>query len=343
MEFFKWAGRALSSQKIMEFPSKGLDYLNSNHYPKDHPYYLINEEIVNIIKRVAPTQDEVIIRQNIADKICSTLHKILEREKSANQMFILAFPSGSCLNGTFLPDADIDIALFAYPYPLNPVLIMNELQNGFRSIAIPNSFLPVPQTKVPVLKFSVDPGIQIDISIDELHGPLNVASIRKIFDDFPCIIPGQLFLKLLLHIHGLDKPYVGGISSYTLQILILAYIQSHGIPQNITELIIGFCHFYGYDFNFTLTGIDVAGIGCFFSRKERNCLNLEKPLTMYIIDPLNRSNILGHNAFKTNELRRIFRDTEEILITGNVNALITMFKQQLDTYDDLQINQLILH
>ena len=334
MEFFNWVDRTLQTQKVIEFPPVGLDYLNSNSYPEDDPKFLIHQAIISLIQSIAPKRDDVIVRQFIIDKLCQKIHQTLD-DQISNQK-VMAYPCGSCLNGTFLPEADIDIAVFSYPFPFNPVQVLNQLKVGLEKEAIPQSFFAIPQTKVPLLKMSVEPGIQVDISVDEFHGPLSVASIRKIFQDIPCILPAQLFLKCLLHIYGLDMPYVGGISSYTLQIMILAYVQHHGIPPNITELILGFCNFYGRIFNFILTGIEVSNAGCFFSREERNCICFESPLTMYIIDPLNPSNILGQNAFKVNEIRKAFRDVEDLIRSGDVSKFQALFNPIIESLNEIR-------
>ena len=278
MKFFHKVETLIQAQKLIEFPTIGLDYLNSNPYPKEDPKFPIHQAIIDFIKDIAPNHLDVIVRQYVSDNLCEKIHEILEFHKYDPNQKIMAYPCGSCLNGTFLPDADIDIALFSYPFPFNPVQVLNQLQNGLEKEAIPQTFYPIPQTKVPLLKLSVEPGIQIDISIDEFHGPLYVASVRKIYQNIPCLLPAQLFLKCILNIYNLNKPYIGGISSYTLQMMTLAYVQHHGIPLNITEFILGFCNFYGRVFNFTLTGIDVSNEGCFFSREERNCLCFESPL-----------------------------------------------------------------
>jgi non-canonical poly(A) RNA polymerase PAPD5/7 len=202
---------------------------------------------------------------------------------------------------------------------------MAQLQQELTDIALPGSFQPIPQAHVPVLKFVVEPGIQVDLAIDELHGSVNAPSIRALFAKFPVLLPAQMFLKCLLRIHELDRPYTGGIASYTLQILLLAFLQFRGEPAHLIDFICGVCHFYGVEFNFTLTGIDVAGKGRFFARLDEDKLRLDSPATMHIVDPLNKRNVLGHNSVRAQELREVFRETYEMIEAGNVKRLLDPF------------------
>jgi non-canonical poly(A) RNA polymerase PAPD5/7 len=144
--------------------------------------------------------------------------------------------------------------------------MMEHLQQQLEDLIQPGSLHSLPQARVPVLKFVVEPGIQIDLTIDELRGPLNVISVRPMFTSFPILLTAQLFLKGLLRLNDLDQPYTGGISSYTLHLLLVAYLQYRGEFPYLTEFLGGFCRYYADEFNFTLTGIDVRGNGRLFSR-----------------------------------------------------------------------------
>ena len=333
MEFFRWVERIMPDQKVIDFPHEGIEYLDSNEPPTDSPYYSFHKSLVQFIKKLLPTKYDILVRQHIIDELCQRIKDSL----SYFQSNLIILPSGSSVNGTFLPEADIDLSLYFYPSPCNAVEVMDALINQLSDLAV-DSFQPIPQAKVPVLKFVVNPGIQIDLSVDELRGPLNVQAVRKIFTSFPCLHPAQVFLKCLLHKNKLDQPYIGGISSYTLQLMLLAYIQHNGIPANITDAIIGICNFYGNEFNFTLTGIDVKGNGRFFSRYQEDCLTLESPTTMKIIDPLNPDNTLGHNAFRMNQIRQEMQKAYNSIIEGKGEELLQSFDDVIKSFEEIQNN-----
>ncbi|OHT11514.1 PAP/25A associated domain containing protein [Tritrichomonas foetus] len=345
MEFFRWVERTMEKQKVIDFPRAGLEYLENNEPPEDSPYYDFHKELVQFIKKLLPSPNDIKVRQHIIDELCERIKKALADLKPNNMNSrIIVLPCGSSMNGTFLPEADVDLILYFYPLPCNPVQVMDTLIQQLEDIVQVNSFQPIPQAKVPVLRFVVEPGIQIDLSIDELRGPLNVQAVRQIFTKFPSILPAQVFFKCLLHKAKLDHPYVGGINAYTLQLMLVAYIQHHGIPANITEAIIGICNFYGNEFNFTLTGIDVKGNGRFFSRYDEKHMTLESPTTMIIIDPLNRdpfnadSDILylGLNAFRMNQIRQVLQEAYKNITEGNGKALLSTFEETINTFDEIR-------
>ena len=337
----------MGQQKVIEFPDSGLEYLENNSPPPDSPYNNFHHNLVDFIKKLLPTKNDVKVRQYIIEMLRERITRALA-VLSPNNMnsHIIVLPCGSSMNGTFLPEADIDLILYFYPIPCNPVQAMYTLIPQLEDIASPDSFQPIPQAKVPVLKFVVEPKIQIDLSFDELRGPLNVLAVRNIFSKFPCLLPAQVFFKCLLHKSKLDHPYIGGINAYTLQLMLLAYIQHHGIPDNITDFVLGICNFYGNEFNFTLTGIDVKGNGRFFSRYEDRHMAYESPTTMLIIDPLNRDPFnpesdtlyLGLNAFRMTQIRQVFQETYNSIKEGKGDEVLLSFKEVLETFDEIRNN-----
>ena len=326
MHFFQSVNEVLSKNKVMAFPEVGIQFLKEK-VPKEKNLAEFHLHLTDFILQLIPTQSDVIVRQHIVDTLTERI-KLIFNPNPGNMQQIIILPSGSCMNGTFLPSADIDFALFFFPWPCKPSDIMQILINELEDLSI-DGFTQLPQAKVPVLKFKTMPGISIDISFDELQGPLNVFAVRNIFETMPYLLPAQVFLKSVLHTYDLDKPFKGGISSYTLQLMLVAYVQYSGIPNSVTELIAGFCNFFGNDFNFTLTGIDVTGGGSFFSRHQTKKLSLETPCAMHIIDPFNPNNILGLNAFRMNDIRELLRDVHLKIINGKWKEILDSLQNEL--------------
>jgi non-canonical poly(A) RNA polymerase PAPD5/7 len=322
MEFFRFVDRAFQPYQVVSFPDVGFDYLSRQQPPPDYPYTEFTTNLTELVQSLAASRVEIAVRQYIINFLIHRIKDALAEQFSQNFVIL---PCGSCISGTFLPEADIDLVLYQYPVPCNPSEIMELLEATFGDVVIPGTWQPLAQAKVPVLKFAVDPGIQIDLTIDELHGPLGIPTVRQIFQSFPILLPTQLFLKCLLYKQKLDQPYTGGISSYTLQFMCLAYLQYKGQPECLADFICGLCNFYGNEFNFTLTGIDVKGNGRFFSRLKEGKMYLESPTTMCIIDPLNPTNVLGHNSFKMGAIKQVFRETHEMITTGKVKELFEQF------------------
>jgi DNA polymerase sigma len=332
MEFFRFVDRAMSSQRVSGFPDVGLTYLERHQPPAGHPHFQLSKQLTRFIQSLAPLPADVRVRQHIIETLCRRIREALGQFPHGN---LIVVPCGSCLSGTFLPEADIDLVLYQYPTPCNAPQVMDHLCQQLEDFMLvePNSFQRLPQARIPILKFAVDPGIQIDLTIDELQGPLNVISVCRLFAAFPILLPTQLFLKCLLYIHELDQPYTGGISAYTLHLMLIAYLQHRGEAPFVSEFICGFCKFYGSEFNFTLTGIDVKGSGRFFSRFDEGKLSLDSPETMYIVDPLNPRNVLGLNAFRMNRIREVFRETCDAIGSGDAAKLLDQFQPAVANFN----------
>jgi DNA polymerase sigma len=113
----------------------------------------------------------------------------------------------------------------------------------------------------------------------------------------------------------------------------LAYLQFRGEPEFLADFISGLCNFYGNEFNFTLTGIDVQGNGRFFSRYHEGKLHLESPSTLYIRDPLNPENVLGHNSFKIVQVKQIFSKTHQQITEGKFGELFEQFTTVMSEFE----------
>ena len=327
MNFFNWCREALKGQRVIEFPAEGYSAI-SGMKNSDDPF---KRSFFQFIQKVAPTERDAAIRQLFLDDIISRIAGIVE-ERAPNHKFILA-PCGSSLNGTFIPESDIDIALFFYPKTPDPKTIVNALFKGMKDILIPDSFKPILQASVPLVKFEIDPGIQVDLSIDELHGPLNVESIRQYQKMHPYVLPIHLFVKCLLFLKQLDSPYTGGLSSYTVLCMIVAFLQNKGPFEDVIDALTGFLDFYGNEFNYILVGIDMKEGGQFFSRYKTGTVSWQSPATLLIKDPLNFENKLGHNSFSLQEIREAFQESHNLIVTGQGVKLLAQFDTLLELLD----------
>ena len=324
MRFFKMIDSAFSSHKVLKFPDAGIEFLENNK-PKN-PFFLpFYQKLVLFIKNLIVSKEDIEVRQILIDEIVQKIQS--QYQTDSNDIIIL--PCGSSMNGTFLSNSDIDLALLSYPMPSSPDM-MDELKVSLQDLLLPQgNYQPIPTAGVPVLKFDIKPGISIDLTFDDIHGPLSVSPINDIFKQMPFICPAQLFFKFILREKDLEKPFTGGISSYTLLMMLVGYVQQTGPPHDIVDLILGFCKFFGKDFNYSLTGIDIRNSGILFSRIEKNMLSLESPSTMCIIDPLNPKNILGHNSFNMPKIQMIFYQIYQAIEHGEGETLLKDFDSEV--------------
>jgi DNA polymerase sigma len=112
-------------------------------------------------------------------------------------------------------------------------------------------------------------------------------------------------LKKILAFKELNKPFSGGLGSYAVVLMILAYLNAEGENKSISEHLLGFLDFYGNKFNSNeqqicksyLTGEVVISPT---ENTEHNHLN--------IVDPLNPLNNIGKTTYNFPEIQKFFQE-----------------------------------
>ena len=144
--------------------------------------------------------------------------------------------------------------------------------------------------------------------------------IKSYVEEYKCLKEVSIILKLLLAKLGLNSPYhgkyiyyiisdpsflfLGGISSYSTVLLLVAFMNKWNLKMNPTltpaRLLMSFLDYYSYYFKVSLFGIDVSNDGSFFEHSA--------PETNFVIlDPLNNQDNTTRNSFMTHEIIKDFR------------------------------------
>ena len=102
----------------------------------------------------------------------------------------------------------------------------------------------------------------------KLHlGMKSVHLVKSYIKEYVHLKELTLCIKKLLSCKGLNSPYQGGLSSYAVVIMIVAYMNFFSIQNawvNISQLLINFFDFYGNKFDENKVGILVSRGGCFY-------------------------------------------------------------------------------
>lgn len=118
-----------------------------------------------------------------------------------------------------------------------------------------------------------------------------------------------LVIKQLLYSHNLNSAYLGGLSSYSLNLWIAAFMNSISqVSQDLGEVLLQFLDFYGNSFNSDTTGISILNGGSFYSLPK---LHYEPIVT---IDPINHSNNTTRTSYRVKDVLRLFSETHAKLI-----------------------------
>ncbi|RAL46216.1 hypothetical protein DM860_016649 [Cuscuta australis] len=178
--------------------------------------------------------------------------------------------------------------------------------------------------------------VRLDISFKSpSHTGLQTTElVKELTEQFPATKPLALVLKQFLADRSLDQSYSGGLSSYSLVLLIIRFLQHehhHGrsIVQNYGSLLMDFFYFFGNVFDPRQMRVSIHGSGLYISR-ERGC-SIDP---IYIDDPLFPTNNVGRNCFRIHQCIKAFADaycTLENEITfvptnGDTNAKLRSLK-----------------
>lgn len=119
-----------------------------------------------------------------------------------------------------------------------------------------------------------------------------------------------LCIKKLLAVHDLNSPYQGGLSSYGVVIMIVAYMNFFSLQNawvNISQLLMHFLEFYGSKFDENKVGILVNRGGSYYP------FNSISECPIVIKDPLNIENNIGKNSYRINDIKSLLESSAQHL------------------------------
>lgn len=137
--------------------------------------------------------------------------------------------------------------------------------------------------------------------------------------EYSILKPMVLFLKHLLKVNGLNDPYSGGISSYGLTLMIVAFLQNEMVVfqgmydhfyndkspdhSNLSLTLRSFLEYYGKYVDFSKLTIKPCMPGEVIQNPVWYQFTDEKLL---IVDPLNANNNVGKSSFNIAEIKVCF-------------------------------------
>ena len=290
------------------------------------------------------------IREKYIKKIYQEINIILNNEKID---FLCSF-YGSNISGLSIENSDIDIMVklkqnkneINYINRIMDVIVYNFKKNNIKYIT---NIIPIYTASVPVIK------LECDLSNDEYFSKeindlinncnLSYNDITKLFFDitffevenehnkipselmidyikdkillYPQIIDIMYIMKRFLFNRKLNKSYQGGISSYSLFLLTLAFMKyftkNYDIPP-IGSLLIEYLNHYS-NFNFDCSAIqpNKDDINDIFYINDKNSFFNKNNLN--IIDPITGMNV-ARSTFKIDEIKKAFKEGYNIIISN---------------------------
>ncbi|XP_078395207.1 terminal nucleotidyltransferase 4A isoform X3 [Cetorhinus maximus] len=303
----------------------GINYMlsssNGNYYSgtpwKTMKYNMgvtgLHEEIMDFYNFVSPRPEEETMRKEVVKRIESVIKELWPAADV--QIF------GSFSTGLYLPTSDIDLVVFGKWK--NPPLQLLEQALRRRNIAEPHSI------KVPIIKLTdQETEVKVDISFNVETGVKAAQFIKDFVKGYPVLPYLILVLKQFLLQRDLNEVFTGGISSYSLILMAISFLQLH--PRidarrpsvNLGVLLVEFFELYGRHFNYLKTGIRIRSGGAYVAKDEimKNMTNGYRPSMLCIEDPLVPGNDVGRSSYGAMQVKQVF-DYAYIVLSHAVSPL----------------------
>uniref|UniRef100_A0A4W3HGT7 Terminal nucleotidyltransferase 4A n=1 Tax=Callorhinchus milii TaxID=7868 RepID=A0A4W3HGT7_CALMI len=309
----------------------GINYMlsscNGNHYSgtpwKTMKYTSgvrgLHEEIMDFYNFMSPRPEEEAMRKEVVKRIESVIKELWP---SADvQIF------GSFSTGLYLPTSDIDLVVFGKWK--NPPLQLLEQALRRRNVAEPYSIKVLDKATVPIIKLTdQETEVKVDISFNVETGVKAAQFIKEFIKGYPVLPYLILVLKQFLLQRDLNEVFTGGISSYSLILMAISFLQLHpridarASSVDLGVLLIEFFELYGRHFNYLKTGIRIRSGGAYVAKDEimKNMTNGYRPSMLCIEDPLVPGNDVGRSSYGAMQVKQVF-DYAYIVLSHAVTPL----------------------
>lgn len=298
----------------------GLNHSSNKHFlredggltpwkPRDKRYLPgvmgLHEEIQDFYDYMSPTSEEANMRTDVVARITNVIKGLWP--KAEVQIF------GSFRTGLYLPTSDIDLVVLGEWKQL-PLFTLERalLEKG---ITNRDNIKVLDKASVPIVKLTdITTDIRVDISFNVPNSVKSAKLIVKFMEDYPILKYLVLVLKQFLLQRDLNEVFTGGISSYSLILLTVSFLQLHPREDpanpdiNLGVMLIEFFELYGRNFNYLKTGIRIKNGGAYVPKDEitREMDNGHRPSLLTIEDPLTPGNDIGRSSYGAMQVKQAF-------------------------------------
>lgn len=265
----------------------------------------LHEEIKQFFEYMTHTDEEQRMREDVVSRITQVIQSLW---KSARVEIF-----GSFRTGLYLPTSDIDMVVFGKWESLPLWTLENELVQ--RGICDKDNIKVLDKASVPIVKLTdKKTEVKVDISFNMTNGVKSARLIQDFMEHYPNLKYLVLVLKQFLLQRDLNEVFTGGISSYSLILMTVSFLQLHPrrdsslANANLGVLLIEFFELYGKKFNYLKTAIRVTEGGAYLPKEEiqKKMDNGYKPSLLCIEDPFNSANDVGRSSYGAFQVKHAF-------------------------------------
>ncbi|ELW70170.1 DNA polymerase sigma [Tupaia chinensis] len=245
----------------------------------------LHEEIIDFYNFMSPCPEEAAMRREVVKRI-ETVVKDLWPAADV-QIF------GSFSTGLYLPTSDIDLVVFG-KWERPPLQLLEQALRK-HNVAEPCSIKVLDKATVPIIKLTdQETEVKVDISFNMETGVRAAEFIKNYMKKYSLLPYLILVLKQFLLQRDLNEVFTGGISSYSLILMAISFLQLHPridarrADENLGMLLVEFFELYGRNFNYLKTGIRIKEGGAYIAKEEimKAMTSGHRPSMLCIEDPL---------------------------------------------------------
>ena len=305
-----------------------ISAINKENMSNNERYYLkkLSENLMIFYEKVIQNNELIF---SLKQKFYNTVYEILLKTlKPFNIVNIVVY--GSQVTGLSLPESDIDLLIFYNESKNYTDIFLKELYNSFIKSKLFKKIIPLPRASTPLIKleYNIDNN---DLNINSLHMDISFCDLypNKLIKNNPSIIivnyikscleylPQSkaviFFLKKYLKKLSLNNYYSGGLSSFSIFLLVFAFYkylikvfgQDRVFNFYIGQFLIYFLNFYS-EFDFNKFIININKENPFIYRNSEDNSND----VIVILDPFTTNNI-ACGSFKISEIKKKFFELKE--------------------------------
>ncbi|XP_069469821.1 terminal nucleotidyltransferase 4A isoform X2 [Ambystoma mexicanum] len=265
----------------------------------------LHEEIIDFYEFMSPCPEEAAMRREVVKRI-ETVIKDLWPTADV-EIF------GSFSTGLYLPTSDIDLVVFG-KWDRPPLNLLEQALRK-RNVAEPGSIKVLDKATVPIIKLTdQETDVKVDISFNVETGVKAARLIKDYMKKYTLLPFLILVLKQFLLERDLNEVFTGGISSYSLILMAISFLQLHPRidarkdNENLGMLLVEFFELYGRNFNYMKTGIRIRNGGAYIAKEEimKAMTNGYRPSMLCIEDPLLPGNDVGRSSYGAMHVQQVF-------------------------------------
>lgn len=298
--------------------------------PYDNCFLRLHQEMLDFTRWVSLTPMEYKRRESFVHRLNGVCKSIWPRSR--------VVPFGSFLTGLSLPSSDVDVSIIHVPAEhdeLGEIGCLRKLANRLLEEQ-QVSFVELRESaKIPILRLKDrdPPFCEIDINLNS-EAPQATSNfiLRNAIEKYPQFRPLVLLIKCFLYQRNLADTFTGGVGSYLLSCLVLAFLQQHGITfqsrtaelTSLGHLLFDFFDFYARLFRGDREGLSVRRGGARFPKSSRH---FDLPTVAYtsrrslptsdalcVESPLEPDLDIGNKVFQWKMVKSAFMQARQVLI-----------------------------